>query len=59
MDTAQIRQVKELYYMRADSAFAEMAQQLETDGKSIHWLIIIGQELTIMLIPRPYRWLLV
>ena len=29
MDTAQIRQGRELYFLRADSAFAEMAQQVE------------------------------
>ncbi len=33
MDTAQIRQVKQEYYIRADSAFAQMAQKIEADGK--------------------------
>ncbi|WP_461135174.1 tetratricopeptide repeat protein [Spirosoma lituiforme] len=33
MDTAQIRQVKQQYYLRADSAFALMAQKIESDGK--------------------------
>ncbi len=33
MDTAQIRQVKQQYYLRADSAFAQMAQRIEGDGK--------------------------
>ena len=33
MDTAQIRQVKQQYYLRADSAFAQMAQKIEADGK--------------------------
>ncbi|UFH55138.1 tetratricopeptide repeat protein [Spirosoma sp. KNUC1025] len=33
MDTAQIRQLKEQYYLRADSAFAQMAQKIEADGK--------------------------
>ncbi|QMW01989.1 tetratricopeptide repeat protein [Spirosoma foliorum] len=32
-DTAQIRQVKQQYYLRADSAFAQMAQRIEADGK--------------------------
>ena len=29
MDTAQIRQMKQVYFLRADSAFAQMAQQVE------------------------------
>ncbi|MFD2932409.1 tetratricopeptide repeat protein [Spirosoma flavum] len=29
MDTAQIRQMKQTYFLRADSAFAQMAQQVE------------------------------
>ncbi|MBN8823073.1 MULTISPECIES: tetratricopeptide repeat protein [unclassified Spirosoma] len=33
MDTAQIRQVKQMYYLKADSAFATMAQKIEADGK--------------------------
>ncbi|WP_461074845.1 tetratricopeptide repeat protein [Spirosoma flavus] len=33
MDTAQIRQMKEMYYLRADSAFAMMSQKIEADGK--------------------------
>ena len=33
MDTAQIRQLKQEYYLRADSAFALMAQKIEADGK--------------------------
>ena len=33
MDTAQIRQVKQQHYLRADSAFAQMAQKIEADGK--------------------------
>jgi len=33
MDTAQIRVTKQQYYLRADSAFAQMAQRIETDGK--------------------------
>ncbi|MBD2699749.1 tetratricopeptide repeat protein [Spirosoma sp. BT702] len=33
MDTAQIRQLKETYYLRADSAFAMMASKIEADGK--------------------------
>ncbi|NEU65635.1 tetratricopeptide repeat protein [Spirosoma agri] len=33
MDTAQIRVVKQQYYLRADSAFAQMAQRIEADGK--------------------------
>ena len=33
MDTAQIRQVKQQYYLRADSAFTQMAQKIEADGK--------------------------
>ena len=33
IDTAQIRQVKQQYYLRADSAFALMAQKIEADGK--------------------------
>lgn len=33
MDTAQIRQVKQEYYLRADSAFGLMAQKIEADGK--------------------------
>lgn len=33
MDTAQIRQVKQQYYLRSDSAFAQMAQKIEADGK--------------------------
>ncbi len=33
MDTAQIKQVKQQYYLRADSAFALMAQKIEADGK--------------------------
>ncbi len=33
MDTAQIRQVKQQYYLRADSAFTQMAQKIESDGK--------------------------
>ncbi|GAB4001013.1 hypothetical protein GCM10028807_55920 [Spirosoma daeguense] len=33
MDTAQIRQLKETYYLRADSAFNLMAQKIEADGK--------------------------
>ncbi|MCK8491592.1 tetratricopeptide repeat protein [Spirosoma sp. RP8] len=34
MDTAQIRQVKQQYYMKADSAFGQMAQRIEADGKT-------------------------
>ncbi len=34
MDTTQIRQVKQQYYLRADSAFAQMAQKIEADGKT-------------------------
>ncbi|GAB3029066.1 tetratricopeptide repeat protein [Spirosoma pulveris] len=33
MDTAQIRQVKQQYYLAADSAFAQMASRIEADGK--------------------------
>ncbi|WP_461116663.1 tetratricopeptide repeat protein [Spirosoma jeollabukense] len=33
IDTAQIPQVKQQYYLRADSAFALMAQKIEADGK--------------------------
>ena len=33
MDTAQIRQVKQQYYLKSDSAFAQMAQKIEADGK--------------------------
>ncbi|GAB4031112.1 hypothetical protein GCM10028809_26060 [Spirosoma gilvum] len=33
MDTAQIRQVKQMYYLKADSAFTTMAQKIEADGK--------------------------
>ena len=33
IDTAQIPQVKQQYYLRADSAFAQMAQKIEVDGK--------------------------
>ncbi|QHV98426.1 tetratricopeptide repeat protein [Spirosoma endbachense] len=33
MDTAQIKQVKQQYYLRADSAFTQMAQRIEADGK--------------------------
>ncbi|GAB4015401.1 tetratricopeptide repeat protein [Spirosoma koreense] len=33
MDTAQIKQVKQQYYLRADSAFALMSQKIEADGK--------------------------
>lgn len=33
MDTAQVRQVKQQYYLRADSAFSQMAQKIEADGK--------------------------
>ncbi|SOD88163.1 tetratricopeptide repeat protein [Spirosoma fluviale] len=33
MDTAQIRQVKQQYYLRADSAFTQMASRIEADGK--------------------------
>ena len=33
MDTAQVRQVKQQYYLRADSAFTQMAQKIEADGK--------------------------
>ena len=29
MDTAQIRQTRQMYFLRADSAFAQMAQQVE------------------------------
>lgn len=29
MDTAQIRQAKQMYFLRADSSFAQMAQQVE------------------------------
>jgi tetratricopeptide (TPR) repeat protein len=29
MDTAQIRQARQMYFMRADSAFGQMAQQVE------------------------------
>ncbi|MDB5242161.1 MAG: hypothetical protein JWP57_2786 [Spirosoma sp.] len=29
MDTAQIRQARQMYFLRADSAFAQMAQQVE------------------------------
>ncbi|WP_460983764.1 tetratricopeptide repeat protein [Spirosoma fluminis] len=34
MDTAQIRQVKQQYYLKADSAFAQMAQRIEADGQT-------------------------
>ena len=33
MDTAQIRQVKQQYYLKSDSAFAQMASKIEADGK--------------------------
>ncbi|GAB3945000.1 hypothetical protein GCM10028805_13380 [Spirosoma harenae] len=33
MDTAQIRQAKQMYYLKADSAFNMMAQKIEADGK--------------------------
>lgn len=33
MDTAQIRQAKQMYYLKSDSAFAQMAQRIEADGK--------------------------
>ncbi|WP_080053831.1 tetratricopeptide repeat protein [Spirosoma aerolatum] len=33
MDTAQIRQIKQMYYLKADSAFSIMAQKIEADGK--------------------------
>ncbi|SFD06035.1 tetratricopeptide repeat protein [Spirosoma endophyticum] len=33
IDTAQIPQVKQQYYLRADSAFTLMAQKIEADGK--------------------------
>ena len=33
MDTAQIRMVKQQYFLRADSAFNQMAQRIEADGK--------------------------
>lgn len=33
MDTAQIQQVKQQHYLRADSAFSMMAQRIEGDGK--------------------------
>ena len=34
MDTAQIRQGRQLYFMRADSAFGKMAEQVEKAGES-------------------------
>jgi tetratricopeptide (TPR) repeat protein len=33
MDTTQIKQLKQQYYLRADSAFTQMAQRIEADGK--------------------------
>ncbi|WP_461130106.1 tetratricopeptide repeat protein [Spirosoma aerophilum] len=33
MDTAQIRVVKQQYYLKADSAFSQMASRIEADGK--------------------------
>ncbi len=33
MDTSQIRQVKQMYYLKADSAFSIMAQKIEADSK--------------------------
>lgn len=33
IDTAQIPQIKQQYYLRADSAFALMSQKIEADGK--------------------------
>lgn len=34
MDTSQIRQARQLYFMRADSAFGQMAGQVEKAGES-------------------------
>ncbi|WP_338874500.1 tetratricopeptide repeat protein [Spirosoma sp. SC4-14] len=34
MDSAQIAQLKQQYYLGADSAFSEMAQKIEADGKT-------------------------
>jgi len=34
MDSAQVAQLKQQYYLGADSAFAQMAQKIEADGKT-------------------------